>query len=230
MEIKMDLTPFLGTGEANEQGKTLEQFIEEYNPGNYENPCSTADIIVVKETTSKESNMGLSVLMIKRRNHPCIGTWALPGGFVEIGEDLTTSAKRELLEETGLDHIPMEQLHSWGEVERDPRTRVISTSFFAYLEEEVAVKAGDDAKDAAWADITVNRIGTTRTVEQGLKREYQQYELRLTNEEKGIHARAVIEVSLNWNTILKEKLYRICESEGIAFDHSRMILQALHQL
>ena len=61
------------------------------------------------------------VLMVKRRNHPSIGWWALPGGFIELHENLEDTARRELTEETGVADLPMEQFAVYGNVTRDPR-------------------------------------------------------------------------------------------------------------
>jgi 8-oxo-dGTP diphosphatase len=70
----------------------------------------------------------LRLLMIRRRNHPNIGMWALPGGFVELRENLEDAAKRELMEETGVENAPMIQLKTYGDYDRDPRWRVITTA------------------------------------------------------------------------------------------------------
>ncbi len=85
----------------------------------------------------------LQLLLIKRKNAPYAGTWALPGGFVEMDEDLRTAAQRELWEETGLQPGYFGQLYTYGEVDRDPRGRVISTAYLAVVEKSGAqVQAG----------------------------------------------------------------------------------------
>ena len=91
----------------------------------------------------------LKILLIKRKNGPFRGKWALPGGFIENNEDIISAAKRELKEETGLGGLYLEQLYTFGEPKRDSRGRVISISYFALLPTHKKIKSGDDAVDAA---------------------------------------------------------------------------------
>jgi 8-oxo-dGTP diphosphatase len=92
----------------------------------------------------------LHVLLIKRRNPPYQGMWAIPGGFVEVDEPLETAAARELREETGLHDIYMEQLYTYGAPLRDPRGRVVSVVYLAVIGVGADPHADDDATDAAW--------------------------------------------------------------------------------
>ncbi|MFA9462979.1 MAG: NUDIX domain-containing protein [Velocimicrobium sp.] len=224
-----NIEPFYGTGIKNELGQTLEEFLEEYNPLKYKNPCSTADIIVIRSQGKVESvNQGLKVLMIKRRNHPSIGRFALPGGFVEIKEDLIDAARRELTEETGLCNIEMEQMYTWGEVWRDPRTRIITTSYLAIVDDFVAqVKAGDDAADALWMDISLKKVESERLDFSNVERMRDMYELVVSNQEKKLNFYSIVSVSYNITGILKETEYEVIKNDEIAFDHPRMIVQAL---
>lgn len=112
----------------------------------YPHPAVTVDTLIF---TLHEGD--LKVLLIQRKRDPHAGAWALPGGFVEIDEDLDTAARRELAEETGLQTEFVEQLHTFGAPGRDPRERVISVAYFALVRmEEVVVKAASDARDARW--------------------------------------------------------------------------------
>ena len=99
---------------------------------------------------------GLSVLLVKRGSAPYRGRWALPGGFVGEREDLERAARRELGEETGVSgaHLRLEQLGAYGAPRRDPRHRVISVAFTTVLPPDVALRAGDDASDAAWRPVS----------------------------------------------------------------------------
>ncbi len=109
----------------------------------------------------------LRVLLVKRGEPPFKGEWALPGGFVRVvdgrgqGEDLDAAARRELQEETGLDaeRLHIEQLYTFGKSGRDPRTRVISVSYFALIRPDLApfVKAGGDASHAQWFSVDAAR-------------------------------------------------------------------------
>jgi 8-oxo-dGTP diphosphatase len=112
----------------------------------YPHPAVTTDIAVF--TIHDDA---LQLLLIRRGQPPFAGTWALPGGFVDIDEDLADCAARELVEETGIRDLYLEQLYTFGAPGRDPRERVISVAYFA-LAPAVAltVQAGDDAADARW--------------------------------------------------------------------------------
>jgi 8-oxo-dGTP diphosphatase len=95
------------------------------------------------------------ILLVQRKRDPCQDRWALPGGFVEIDEDLPAAAARELCEETGLSGIRLEQLRTFGTPGRDPRGRVITVAYVAVLEGSCpAVNGSDDAAEARWFDIT----------------------------------------------------------------------------
>ncbi len=122
---------FVGTGELNKAGDSLAVFLDKYDPDKYQNPCNTVDTLVF----TKEDSQVKRILLIKRGNHPCIGLWACPGGFVEFKENLYDAALRELQEETGLHDIEAEQLKSYGDYDRDPRTRIITTAFVALIDE-----------------------------------------------------------------------------------------------
>ncbi|MGD2095379.1 MAG: NUDIX hydrolase [Phycisphaerales bacterium] len=94
------------------------------------------------------------LLLINRGNKPYKGMWALPGGFIEMDEELEDAVVRELAEETGLTDVPLEQLHTFGTIGRDPRGRMITIVFMGVIKENQAkIKAGDDAAQARWFDI-----------------------------------------------------------------------------
>ena len=94
------------------------------------------------------------VLLIKRGHDPFKGLWAVPGGFVDMDEELDIAAARELEEETGLKNIPLEQFHTFGKCGRDPRGRNVTIVFWAVIKgPEPAVKGGDDAAEAKWFEL-----------------------------------------------------------------------------
>jgi len=136
----------------NEKGQTLSEFLSDYDPNRYERPSVTVDMAVVTDEGE--------VLLIRRRDHPNIGRWALPGGFVNMDESLYAAAARELSEETGLFNIPLVPLGMFGEPTRDPRTRIITAAFLARSPRgALRFAAGDDADDAALFSIAVEKTG-----------------------------------------------------------------------
>lgn len=93
----------------------------------------------------------LKVLLIQRAHDPYAGHWALPGGFVDMDEDLDFAARRELEEETGMQDVFVEQLYTFGAPLRDPRGRVISVAYYALVNlDEHPIKAASDARAAEW--------------------------------------------------------------------------------
>lgn len=224
-----DVSAFLGTGEKNEDGQTLEEFLEEYDPYAYKNPAVTADILVLLHPHEFTTvNKGMKVLMVKRRNHPSIGCWALPGGFVNVEEDLDVAAKRELEEETGLTGVNIEMVTTYGEADRDPRSRIITSSFVALVDETMPeIQAGDDAADACFVDISLENKGAREEVHDGVTFMIETYELGLKNEQKSIDLHATVEKTLKKEGILKEKKFKVVKNDGIAFDHPRFIVETL---
>jgi 8-oxo-dGTP diphosphatase len=94
------------------------------------------------------------LLLVNRKREPFKGKWCLPGGFVNLDEELETAAARELEEETGLAGVRLEQIHAFGGVGRDPRGRVITVTFMGIMRKgQKSIKAGDDAAKAKWFDI-----------------------------------------------------------------------------
>jgi 8-oxo-dGTP diphosphatase len=96
----------------------------------------------------------LQVLLIKRRSWPFEEMWAIPGGFITIDESLEEAAKRELQEKTGVQDVYLEQLYTFGDPGRDPRTRVITVVYFALLDSaRLQVRATESASDVGWFSV-----------------------------------------------------------------------------
>jgi 8-oxo-dGTP diphosphatase len=96
-------------------------------------------------------NERLEVLLIQRGNPPFQGEWALPGGLVEENEDLDVCARRELEEETEITGVSLEQLHTFGKPDRDPRGRLVTTAYYALVRaDRLKPKAASDVADVRW--------------------------------------------------------------------------------
>lgn len=93
------------------------------------------------------------IVLINRKHEPFKGQWALPGGFVDIDEELETAVARELEEETSLKNIKLEQFRTFGTIDRDPRGRQITIVYMGIIDNPVELKAGDDAENAKWFPI-----------------------------------------------------------------------------
>ncbi len=109
-------------------------------------PAVTADLVIF---TVRDRE--LRVLLVRRGGEPFKGSWALPGGFVHENESLEEAARRELAEETGVRDVYLEQLYTFGDPKRDPRTRVVTVAYFALIRsDEQTLRASADAADVAW--------------------------------------------------------------------------------
>jgi 8-oxo-dGTP diphosphatase len=112
----------------------------------YPRPAVTVDCVVLGEAEGR-----LQVLLVQRGDPPFVGAWALPGGYVNIDEVLDAAAKRELEEETGLTGVALEQLYTFGALDRHPTDRVITVAYFALVNPtDHAPRAASDAKKVAW--------------------------------------------------------------------------------
>ena len=114
-------------------------------PDGYRNPAVAVDAVCVRTRESE-----VEVLMITRKLPPGEGLLALPGGFVEYGEDPEDAALRELAEETGCVGVLGEILCVRGDPQRDPRKHIVSIVYRVDVEPQAALQAGDDAADVGW--------------------------------------------------------------------------------
>jgi 8-oxo-dGTP diphosphatase len=112
----------------------------------YPHPAVTTDVVIF---TLRDKQLKLLVIM--RKGEPFRGKWALPGGFVQLDEDLEAAARRELAEETGVSGVYLEQLYTFGAVDRDPRERVITVAYYALIaSDQVVLQAATDAEAVGW--------------------------------------------------------------------------------
>lgn len=216
-------------------GFTEEQFLATYDASRYERPSATVDMLIFTVTDEENKNYRklpkkvLKLLMIKRGEHPYIGQWALPGGFVQMDESLDDAALRELKEETNIDKIYMEQLYTWGEVGRDPRTRVISTSYMSLVDSSTLnIKGSDDADDAKWFTVSCRLYQEQKTVTEKGYVLQRLFKLSLSNDENTLSA--IVKTIKTVEGKITKVEREVVESKGIAFDHVKIIEYAIERL
>ncbi len=112
----------------------------------YPHPSVTTDCVIFGF-----NGRDLNILLVERGLEPFKGSWALPGGFLRMDETVEECAKRELQEETNVTNVFLEQFHTFSDVHRDPRERVVTVAFYALVKpEDYEVVGGDDASRAMW--------------------------------------------------------------------------------
>ncbi|MDQ0915094.1 NUDIX domain-containing protein [Paenibacillus sp. V4I5] len=219
----------------DKQGLTEVEFLQKYDASIYERPSVTVDMLIFtvvdeeKENYRKLPEKSLKLLMVKRGVHPYIGQWALPGGFVTEDESIDEAALRELKTETNIDDVYMEQLYTWGDVNRDPRTRVISCSYMALVDcRSLEVKAGDDADDARWFNVRYSVLEEKKTI---LEKDFvfeKVVKITLSNDKDILEAIIKVIEKYSGKTAMVER--EVIVSNGIAFDHAEMIQYAVERL
>ena len=191
--------------------KEEKEFLKKYDSSQFEKLSITSDIVVfsVSDTPTdnyrKLNTKDFSILLIQRDDFPFKGNWALPGGFVDVKESIDDATDRILKLETGLTKIYKEQLYTFGDVNRDPRMRIVSISHLSLIDKsKIKDKLSDNAK---WFNIYTSESDNL---------------LKLSLKSNN--------VSL---TIVAKKVndtYQVIESKNIAFDHAQIILLGLLRL
>lgn len=221
----------------NAIGQTEIEFLEAYDSTRYndQKPSYTTDTLIftIQNKEGIETNdlddRELKILMIQRSDHPYINNWSLPGGFVEKDENLDCGALRELEEETGVKNVYIEQLYTWGDVYRDPRDRIISTSYMALVDSsELNISAGDDAKDARWFTVNQKIVQINKKItDNGYIRE-KIVKVILTNDD--IILKGKIKITTTVEGRLRKVKREIVDRDNIGFDHVLIIRYALERL
>lgn len=216
--------------------KNERKFLSEYDVNIYDRPSVTNDIIIfttgdrIEENSRKVPKKGMQVLLIKRDDYPHKGKWAIPGGFVKNDESLEDGALRKLKEETGIDNVYTEQLYTFGEVNRDPRTRVISIGNIALISKE-DIRFGDykDRKESKWFWVEKNLVDSKKDETHTINK----YILKFESEDEEIKFNYEIIEKIE-RTIFrkKETNYKTLNesNEELAFDHYKIIDYAVERI
>ena len=139
--------------------KSEEEFLKDYNPDEFKKLSLTTDILVLSVSSNDANNYRktdekkMSVLLVKRDSYPFKDMWCLPGGFVGYDENLDDAPVRILKRETNLDNIFLEQLYTFGNAKRDPRMRIVSTSYMSLIDKNMLNESLNP--NASWFDITL---------------------------------------------------------------------------
>ena len=196
-----------------------EEFLKDYDSSKFEKLSMTVDILVFSVSSEQVDNYRktdkkkMSILLAKRDNYPFKDKWCLPGGFVDYNEELDEAPKRILKDETNLDNIYLEQLYTFGGVNRDPRMRVISTSYMSLIDKNRLDT--NISKNTSWFDIIMYEEKNNIVY------------ITLSN--------GVEDISFSIKKTLKEKTtdrysFEIIKNNNIAFDHPLVILAGLERL
>lgn len=212
----------------NNLGQTEEEFLANYKVGDYERPSNTVDIVLFRPEIKTNDNVRLApkvdlkILLIRRKDHPCIGQLALPGGFCNKNESMIETARRELKEETNVENCYMEEISTYSIPNRDPRTWVVSHSFLALVPpDEKNICAGDDAADALWFTIKSYYVTPFQLVIELFNEE--------TNEKIVVTQDRIIEKNGKID-VVKYTKPRYTTELKCAFDHIEIIADALFRL
>ena len=213
-----------------------ELFLKDYDVNIYERPSVTNDVIIFTTDDRNEDNSrkvpkkGIQVLLIKRSDYPEKGKWAIPGGFVNMNESLEEGAIRKLKEETGIDNVYMEQLYSFGEVNRDPRTRVISIGNVALISKDnINFNKEIPVDETKWFWIEKNLINSEEDTNYMLKK----YLLTFESEDGVVKIKYEITEKVEKSILRKkETIYKFLEdsTEELAFDHYKIIDSAIDRV
>lgn len=197
---------------------TEEEFLKDYNPRNFDPIALTTDILLLSVSNKQVNNYrklskkSYSVLLVKRNTYPYKDKWCLPGGFLQVDETLDEAANRILKNETNLDNIYLEQLYTFSDVNRDPRMRVVSSSYIALVDKNRL--EGKIPKNASWFDIHILQ-------------DDKSYNITLDNGIEEI--KFIVGKTLKEHSTDRYK-FKIVKNDKLAFDHPLVIVSGIERL
>lgn len=209
--------------------KTEEEFLKAYDKNAFDLLSITTDILILSVSNSKNSNyrkLGqkfFSVLLVKRNTFPFKDKWCVPGGFLGINEDLEDNARRILEKETNLHGIYLEQLYTFGAVNRDPRMRVVSTSFMALIDKERLNQ--QVCPNAKWFNIEIEEENSKGKEIENVNESI----VRITLKSDDETIKFKIKKTLNEMTTDRFK-FEVIENDSLSFDHPLIIYTGIERL
>lgn len=223
------------------------EYLENYNIEQFERPSVATDIVAFavmrdgeQSNIRKLENRELKLLLIKRSQFPYKGAWALPGGFLRPGETIEETAKRELLEETGVENPFLHLAGVYSEAKRDPRGWIISNSFISLINaENCSLRADTDAWDAAWFCVKLQSDNTSSDDSTSTTKMIK-HTLTLSFDSASSDSNIKGDENIEIKAIVSEKStrkghnhvssYQIVDSGELGFDHAKIIVQSLLEL
>ena len=196
-----------------------QEFLKDYNPNDYDRLALTVDILILSVSSEETINYRktdkkkMSILLVKRDDYPFKDKWCLPGGFVNVHEELDEAPTRILKEETNVENIYLEQLYTFGGVNRDPRMRVVSTSYMALIDKNKL--SNNLNKNACWFDVI------------SYEEKNNVVEIILDNGQTTI--KFSVEKTLREKTTDRYD-FNILRNDALAFDHPLVILAGIERL
>ncbi len=214
------------------------RYLEQYDISGYERPSLATDMAIFSVMEEEEAEnfrklpkKALKLLLVRREVYPYKGSWALPGGFCRPGEDVFDTARRELFEETNLHNAYLSLFGSFGETGRDPRGWVISNAFLALIDAgKHKLRAGTDVGEAAWFRVEVKQEEVKKEITKDSAQIETKYSLVFLREETEERLTATITEAKTFCDYHERIEYEITESNGLAFDHAKIILRARQYL
>lgn len=218
-----------------EMSEKEREYLAQYDITKFDRPSVATDIAIFSimeegehDNYRKLPRKALKLLLIKRATYPYKDLWALPGGFCRPDEDVQQTALRELYEETHVKAAYLQLAGTFGEVGRDPRGWIISNTFLSLVNgEECKPRGGTDAWEAKWFAVELQINDVKKELQGEGAEQITEYELRLRHEDSGVLLKALIKEHKQFVNYHERVRYEITDSEGLGFDHAKIILHTL---
>lgn len=198
--------------------KSEEEFLKNYDSSIFEKLSITSDILIFsisdgfQENYRKLNEKHFSVLLVKRGDYPFKDKWCLPGGFIKMNETTEEAANRILATETNLHDIYLEQLYTFDDINRDPRMRIVSTSYMALIDKNIL--KDKLSNNASWFNMTILEDDNA---------------INITLDNNTENFTVVIKKTLKEKTTDRYK-YTVVKNDKLAFDHALVIASGISRL